>query len=221
MKLFWITNSCLRMGVGLAQKPLETWASPPHPPTALPPVPLTASLVTFIRILHPTVPLTPVSTWRSPCVSWVTLTRAEWSVWACTLGLFSRFLKLVILPWRILGFHIAVKWTPRKKVALHRKWHFHSKEKDGSTDMGWGERLEPKASGDWTRHVLSATQSSRKRVLCRCMWTCAFLQTEWFTFFLFCSVATGQADPGHGPLDRPPQWLFSNSARLYNFYHYI
>lgn len=60
-------------------------------------------------------------------------------------------------------------------------------------------------------------QSSRKHVLCRCTRTCACLQTEWFTFFLFCSLATGRADPGHGPLERPPQWLFSNSAHLYNF----
>lgn len=60
-------------------------------------------------------------------------------------------------------------------------------------------------------------QSSRKHVLCRCTRTCVCLQTEWFTFFLFCSLATGRADPGHGPLERPPQWLFSNSAHLYNF----
>lgn len=44
------------------------------------------------------------------------------------------------------------------------------------------------------------------------------LSSNWVIyFFLFCSRATGQVDPGPGPLERPPQWLFRNSAHLYNF----
>lgn len=47
---------------------------------------------------------------------WVILQCTEQRVWACTSGLFSRFLKLGVLPWRFLAssFHITVKWTPRK-----------------------------------------------------------------------------------------------------------
>lgn len=86
------------MGDGVGTHASGDLSVTPHPPTALPPFPLTPPFLTFIRIPHPTVPLTHISTWRSPCVPWVTLTNAEWKLWACTLGLFSRFLRLVILP---------------------------------------------------------------------------------------------------------------------------
>lgn len=130
-----LNNSHLRIGEGVGKMPLETWEPPAsHYPSFHP------SLSYLHQDPAAHMLLSHIFIWYGSC-TWsifsIVSDTLRHTVWVYSSGLFSRFLKLGILPWKSLAdcLHITLKWT-------HRKWSgccssrviSTARKADGSTD---------------------------------------------------------------------------------------